>query len=575
MLLLGLGVWAALRPRKSVGQPAWRLSVRDTDAFMSEVGMPPGDTLKRANMEALAAKKRNTNLDVIPGVGRLIRGMAQHVVGKKDLGHPWDQADAYYDGTSNPKMPSYETLTKLVDKCPPCPERDEAARILRDHYAWDSIVSIEPHTCHRVDCQVAEEHAFVGNGLVNHNTWLFVFAIWGARANGLRSLILENTDELIEQTVEKLKRIGVNPGVIKAGKNQWTSDVVVASVQTLSKSSRLFNLPPNHFGLVITDEAHYANAPSYQKVLYYFGDAWHLGVTATPFRGDKRSLAGAGWHVVSYVYTMQQAVKDGWLAPVKFVRVDTGVKLAGLKKSRATITSTADFNAKILERMINTPARNDAIVRAALEHMTSRISPLQTKMRRTLAFCAGVDHAVDLANAFRRQGIEAFPIYGSMKEKHRRMILQAHRMDKFPVLTNCNILTHGYDDPGLEGIIMARPTESKVLYLQELGRGLRKSPETGKTDCVCLDVVDVVSKHALTIGPELMALEEAMKEEAGPGGVKPEPVLDRANVPGQLNPTDAEGFVPKGAAPPDDPALVKAMVNAPGEPDSAVDDEKF
>ena len=144
-------------------------------------------------------------------------------------------------------------------------------------------------------------------------TWLFVFIIYAARENGLRCLVLVNTDELVQQTVEKLERVGVNVGIMKAGKNEWTRDVVVASVQTLSKPTRLFNLPPNHFGLVITDECHYANAPSYQRVLWYFRDAWHLGVTATPFRGDKQSLAGAGWDTVAYVYPLKRAIEEKWL----------------------------------------------------------------------------------------------------------------------------------------------------------------------------------------------------------------------------------------------------------------------
>lgn len=380
-------------------------------------------------------------------------------------------------------------------------------------------------------------------------TWLFVFSIWGARQNGLRSLVLENTDELIEQSVEKLRKVGVEPGVIKAGRNEYMRDVVVASVQTLSKSSRLYNLPPNHFGLIITDEAHYANAPSYQRVLQFFFNAWHLGVTATPFRGDKRSLAKAGWDIVSYVYTLQKAVKDGWLAPVRFERVNTGVELKGLTKSRATTTSERDFNAQALSKLINTPARNQAIVDASLQHLLMKASAINHRMRRTIAFCADVNHTVDLANAFRQRGIEAWPVYGSMKEKHRRAIIKAHKMGRYPVLTNCNILTHGYDDPAIEAVIMARPTESKVLYLQEIGRGLRRSEETGKQDCIVLDVVDVVKKHSLTIGSELIALEEAIEEKKSEVGEALTSVPPPAVVPGQLHPPEADEPVPELVAP--------------------------
>ena len=401
--------------------------------------------------------------------------------------------------------------------------------------------------CVRKDWRAGLKRALISLPTGTGKTWIFVFAIWGARANGLRSLVLENTDELIEQSVEKFKRVGITPGVIKAGRNEWTSDVVVASVQTLSRSNRLGNIPPNHFGLVITDEAHYANAISYQRVLWHFAHAWHVGVTATPFRGDKRSLAGAGWDIVSYVYTMQQAIKDGWLVPLKFERVDTGLELKNVGKTKATLTSEKDFNLKLLAKAINTPARNQAIVEAAIDKLTVQTGPYTRKMRRTIGFCADVNHTVDLTNAFRRRGIEAFCVYGSMKEKHRRIVIAAHNQGKFPVLMNCNILTHGYDDPAIEAVIMARPTQSKVLYLQEIGRSMRPSPETGKTSAVALDVVDVAAKHALTIGPELIELEEAL-DERGPV-TNPQAPDGPEEIPGRIEPACASELVPGPALP--------------------------
>jgi superfamily II DNA or RNA helicase len=425
------------------------------------------------------------------------------------------------------------------------------------------MASIESSTCHRIDCEVADEHAFVGNGLVNHNTWIFVFSIYSARKNGLRSLVLCNTDELIDQAVQKLRRVGVDPGIIQGTKNEWSRDVVVASVQTLSRDSRLYNLPPNHFGLVITDEAHYANANSYQRVLWYFADAWHLGVTATPFRGDKKSLAGGGWNVVSYVYSMQQAIRDKWLCPLRFERVNTGVELKGLQRSNATLTSERDFNAKALAKLVNTDERNNAIVTAALEKLIISRGPFNKRLRRTIAFCADVEHAWALANAFRRRGIEAYAVYGSLKHKQRALIIKAHQAGRFPVLTNCNILTTGYDDPAIEGIIMARPTESKVLYLQCLGRGLRPSKETGKLDCVALDVVDVAKKHSMTIGPELIELEEALVEQGNTREIAP-PVTDTSALPGLLTPEAPPSLAPPPTAEEMESQMPDLVPNADG-----------
>ena len=92
----------------------------------------------------------------------------------------------------------------------------------------------------------------------------------------------------------------------------------------------------------------------------------------------------------------------------------------------------------------------------------------------------------------------------------RRRIVEAHALGRFPVLCNVGLFTHGYDDPSLSAIIMARPTQSKVLYIQEIGRGLRIAP--GKENCLIFDVVDVSGKHSLQIGSELLKLEESIDE---------------------------------------------------------------
>jgi superfamily II DNA or RNA helicase len=194
---------------------------------------------------------------------------------------------------------------------------------------------------------------------------------------------------------------------------------------------------------------------------------------------------------------------------VEFVQVDTKVKLDGVGKGQRS--GEADFVAKQLERAVNTPERNMKIVQAAMRYIPGR---------KTLAFCAGVRHSVDLANAFRSIGVDARAVYGSMKTKVRREIIKQHRGHIFPILCNCDLLTTGYDDEDLAAIIMARPTKSKVLYLQELGRGLRPSP--GKNKLTVLDVVDVAEKHQMAIGQELVQLtDDIEKDKAEPVEAEP------------------------------------------------------
>ena len=349
----------------------------------------------------------------------------------------------------------------------------------------------------RREWAAGNKHTIVAMPTATGKTWLFCFIIHMALRNGHRCLVLVNLDELVHQTVEKLRRIGIRPGVVKADRNEWSRDVVVASVQTLSSKRRLYVIPPSRFNIVIVDECHFANSASFQRVLQYFGEAYHLGCTATPFRGDHKSLADAGWQSVAYVYPWTKAVEDGWLVPLKVERVQTKTTLVGVNARTDSVTGQTDFTPGRLGQRINTKERNDAIVQAAID----KVLP-----RKTLAFCATVDHAVSLANAFRRRGIEAHAIYGDMGPRERRTILDGHKTGRFPVLTNCHVLTHGYDDPSLQAIIMAKPTQSKVLYIQCVGRGLRPDKPNGKIDCVLLDVVDVSDEHSMAINAEIAGL---------------------------------------------------------------------
>ena len=347
----------------------------------------------------------------------------------------------------------------------------------------------------RREWAAGNRHTLIALPCSTGKTWIFCFIIHMALANGHRCLVLVNLDELVHQTVEKLRRIGIRPGVVKADRNEWSREVVVASVQTLSSKRRLFVIPPSRFNIVIVDECHFANSASFQRVLQYFGEAYHLGCTAIPFRGDHKSLSEAGWQSVAYVYPWAKAIDDGWLVPLRVERLQTQTTLVGLHAKSAPVTGEVDFTPGRLGARVNTPERNDAIVRAAIE----KVLP-----RRTLGFCATVEHAVSLANAFRRRGIETHAIYGDMGVRERRALIDGHKSGRFPILTNCHVLTHGYDDPGLQAIIMAKPTQSKVLYIQCVSRGTR--PDKNKTDCVLLDVVDVSDEHSMTINAEVAGL---------------------------------------------------------------------
>jgi len=192
-LLLGLGVYAARRVKPVPGHRAAHIvAIRDAEAFAREVGFTRHGLPKDRALVALLERPRNTNTDTVPGLGPLLRAARRRIqVAKHDTAHPWRGANRYFAGAS---APSYPTLRRLIACLPTCPERAELERVAGERRAWTRIARIVPSRQHRIDCTVDGSHAFVGNGLVNHNTfWLLRCALW-SRYRGHRVTLIARAD---------------------------------------------------------------------------------------------------------------------------------------------------------------------------------------------------------------------------------------------------------------------------------------------------------------------------------------------------------------------------------------------
>jgi ATP-dependent helicase IRC3 len=337
-------------------------------------------------------------------------------------------------------------------------------------------------------------------------------------------LVLAHRDRLLDQAAAKIA--GYNPG-LRIGTEQGGrrhspfDDVVVASVQTLTANDcrRLHRLNPDEFRIVVVDEAHRTAAHSYQRVLRYFGlvppmalhadataddqsaartrvrDWWTatwpnrllLGVTATPGRTD---AVGLEWTYREVVFErgLRWYIERGYLAPLTGYVVKTDVSLDSVRRV------AGDFAPGQLAQVVNTPARNRAIVQGWTQIAASR--------RAALAFCVDVQHARDLAAEFRRAGIAADSIAGEDADRSDRMA-DFERGD-LQVLTNCQLLSEGVDIPFIDCIVMAAPTQSQIRYVQAVGRGTRNAP--GKADCLVLDCVDDARKYTLHTSGDLFGL---------------------------------------------------------------------
>jgi superfamily II DNA or RNA helicase len=285
-----------------------------------------------------------------------------------------------------------------------------------------------------------------------------------AARKGNRVLILVHRAELLDQASRSLP---LQHGIIAAGRGMDLSHAVqVASVQTVAK--RLHLLPPDHFQLIVVDEAHHTTAGTWAKVLQHFRSAKLLGVTATPIRGDGRGL-GEHYQVMVQGPVAQWLTDNGYLATAK-VLAPPGFDSTGLRQRMG------DFDQQQAEQRVR------AIHGDCVSHYRQHLAG-----RTAIAFCCSVAHAEAVAALFLQAGIPAASIDGKMDATTRRQLLSDLGTGRIKVLTSCALIGEGVDVPSVGGCILLRPTKSVALHLQMIGRCLRPAP--GKPAAVVLDHV--------------------------------------------------------------------------------------
>ncbi len=309
-----------------------------------------------------------------------------------------------------------------------------------------------------------------------------------------RILILAHRDELIRQAADKLYRstgifCGIEKGVESSG---GMFDVCVASVQTLSRPNRLEKYPPDYFRAVIVDEAHHCLAESYRRILEHFSGALVLGVTATPDRGDKKTLAEV-FDSIAYEYSLAQAIKDGYLVPPKAEMIPVNIDLSKVK------TSMGDYTESSLGEALG----------PYLEKIADEMVP-RCKGRKTVIFLPLIATSQAFCEMLKRRGFRATEVNGTSKDRKEK--LQGFEDGTYNCLCNSMLLTEGWDCPSADCIVVLRPTKIRALYSQMVGRVLRLSPETGKKDALILDFLWMTTKHDLVKPAALVAKDSKIAE---------------------------------------------------------------
>ena len=390
----------------------------------------------------------------------------------------------------------------------------------------------------------------------------------GEQWNGqdsVRAMILAHREELITQAADKVGRISGADVQIEMGDMKVSPmfgqmpHVVVSTVQTQTagggqvevggrgRGRRMDKFDPADFGVLVIDEAHHATAKSYRTCIEHYlsnPKCRLLGVTATPDRADESAL-GNVFDIVAFEYTVTEAIRDGWLVPVK----QRLVKVDSLDFSKVS-SCAGDFNQGELAQVLEEEQNLHSIAVPTVEICGNR---------RTIIFAASVKQAERLAEILNRGKSEelrgksedgstqdrAAWVCGMTPKDERRQILEDFKAGRIQYLVNVGVLTEGYDDAGVEVVVMARPTKSRALYAQMAGRATRPSAkiadrlgtvgdqvkvegeqgmdapslrrkliaESDKPECTILDFVGNSGRHKLVSSVDILGGKDIDEDE--------------------------------------------------------------
>lgn len=296
-------------------------------------------------------------------------------------------------------------------------------------------------------------------------------------ARGERALVVAHREELLLQARDKLAAVASVPvGMIKAGyRPDPTAALQIASIQTLAR--RLDSLPPAT--LLIIDEAHHSAANSYLELLQRYESAYVLGVTATPARID-----GQGFKFIYDKLILGQSVSEliaaGHLCSYRLFAAPKAIDTSGVN------IVAGEYNQRQLAEAINTRLVLGDLIKTWRKYAHER---------KTVVFAVNVEHSKAIAAAYLAAGVPAEHLDGDTPALERAAILERFRLGQTLVLSNCGIVSEGFDVPSIEAIQCVRPTRSLNLWLQMLGRSLRPAP--GKSHAIIIDHTQNWAFHGL------------------------------------------------------------------------------
>ena len=281
-----------------------------------------------------------------------------------------------------------------------------------------------------------------------------------ARRYGGRTLFLVHRLDILKQSIDAYKlvwpdlKVGILTGEVK--ENEFGCDVLFASKDTLRQSSELALFARDWFNYVVVDEVHHGQSPTYREVLRYFRPGFMLGMTATPDRTDRKDIFELFDYSKIYEIPLSEVIDRGYLVPYSYYGLTDDVDYSHIRYQGLR------YNVADLERLLIIPERNEAIIREYLA---------KGQGDKAIGFCVSIKHAERMAEAFNAVGITAAAIHSG--SPNRDALVQGFRENAFQVAFTVDLFNEGIDFPNVRVLLFLRPTESKTVFLQQVGRGLR------------------------------------------------------------------------------------------------------
>lgn len=291
---------------------------------------------------------------------------------------------------------------------------------------------------------------------------------------GQRILFMVHRLDILTQSIDAYRlvkptaRIGILTGEEK--RDEQDCDVLFASKDTLRQPSELGRFPRDWFDYIVVDEVHHGQSPTYRDVLTHFTPSFMLGMTATPDRLDRKDIFELFDYNKVYEMPLADAIERGFLVPYTYYGLTDNVDYSRIRYDGKK------YNVDDLERLLIIPERNEAVLKEYLEKGDGD---------KAIGFCVSIRHAERMAEYFREHGIKAAAIHSNSRTRNDD--LKAFKENKIQVAFTVDLFNEGMDFPNVRILLFLRPTESKTIFLQQLGRGLRLC--TGKDRVRVLDFI--------------------------------------------------------------------------------------